>query len=134
MGLLSKLADATRAKWNELERMRIGDKPLAELTDAELEAELQRRRRKRGYAPGRGASASSRGGRAPGWKVRQWYRSLELEPGASRDAVEEAYARLSKKYDPERYDDDAEKRRVAVKLLAGLGEAYYGLRDHFEAE
>lgn len=137
MGVLSKLADATRAKWDELKRMRIGDKPLSELTDAELEEELARRRRARGYSADRGASAPARrssesGGGAPGWKVRQWYRNLELKPGASRAEVEDAYAKLMKRYDPDQYEDDEEKRRAAIRLVAGLGEAYYGLVDHFD--
>jgi DnaJ-domain-containing protein 1 len=106
--------------------MRIGDKPLSELTDAELQEELQRRRRRRGYSPERSSARA-----APGWKVRQWYRNLELKPGASRAEVEEAYERLSQKYDPDRYDDE-DKRRAAIKLVAGLGEAYYGLLDHFD--
>ena len=135
MGLSSKVAAALRDKLDELGRMRIGNKPLGELTDAELRDELERRRRRRGYAapePERGEAERAPDARpAPGWKVRQWYRNLELRPGASREEVEEAYRRLLRKYDPDRYED-GEKRRAAVKLAAGLGEAYYGLIDHFE--
>ena len=143
MGVLSKLADATRATIDEIRdrRMaRIGDKPLKELSDAELERELRRRRRARGHSGGAGAGraegareqegrrGASRG--TPGWKVRQWYRDLELEPGASLAAVEEAYERLLARYDPDKHADDPEKHRAAVKLAAGLGESYYALRDH----
>ena len=65
--------------------------------------------------------------------MRQWYRDLELEPKSSREQVEEAYQRLMKKYDPDKYDD-AEKRRAAVRLVVGLREAYDGLiEQHFEA-
>lgn len=135
MGVLSRLADATRAKWDELKRMRIGDKALSELSDAELQEELQRRRRRRGYSPPRAEERDpgEQNPPPPRWKVRQWYRNLELRPGASRAEVEEAYQRMSAKYDPDRYDDD-EKRRAAIKLMAGLGEAYYGLLDHLERE
>ncbi|MBX3274785.1 MAG: J domain-containing protein [Sandaracinaceae bacterium] len=122
--------------------MRIGDKPLKDLSDRELEEELRRRRRARGQPVGAEPAARTerareaaprrapprREGRHPGWKVRQWYRNLELAPGASRDEVEVAYVRLSEKYHPDRHPDP-EKRRVATQLAAGLREAYRGLLE-----
>jgi len=122
--------------------MRINDKPLAELSDAELEAELERRRRARGLGggggtrrrtPGTRRGVRRRSGRHPGWKVRQWYRNLELEPGASRDEVELAYVRLSEKYHPDRHDTD-DKKRLARQLAAGLREAYRGILESLEDE
>ena len=130
--------------------MRIGDKPLKDLSDRELEAELERRRRARGFSGGavdtpvprkrsdrrkerdrdRRAARRGRGG-VPGWKIRQWYRNLELEPGASRDEVELAYVRLSEKYHPDR-QSDADKKELATQLLGGLREAYRGLLETFE--
>ena len=122
---------------------RIGGKALRDLTDAELEAELERRRRARGYS-GRDTSRRSTparrrpDGTLPGWKVREnlrnWYRALELEEGASLDDVEASYRRLLERYDPDRHRDDPEKFRDATKLAVALGEAYYGLRDHLRAE
>lgn len=123
--------------------MRINDKPLAALTDAELEAELERRRKARGATGGGGATrrrapgtrrgARRRSGRHPGWKVRQWYRNLELKPGASRDEVELAYVRLSEKYHPDRHETD-DKKRLARQLAAGLREAYRGILESLEDE
>ena len=121
--------------------MRIGDKPLKDLSDRELEEELRRRRRARGQPAGAEPARTERAlepatrrapprgaGRHPGRKVRQWYRNLELAPGASRDEVEVAYVRLSEKYHPDRHPDP-EKRRLATQLAAGLREAYRGLLE-----
>jgi DnaJ-domain-containing protein 1 len=142
---MRKLADSARAKLrgrSEGNVQGIRGKKLCELSDAELEEELQRRRRERGFsAPSEGAASRKRApgadrkktGGPPGWKVRQWFRDLELEPGASRAEVEEAYERLLAKYDPDKYSGDAEKHRAAVRLVVGLRHAYDGLRDHFDA-
>lgn len=122
--------------------MRIGDKALRDLTDRELERELQRRRRGRGQSPGTfkrseepvrasRRSSSRRGKGPPGWKVRQWYRNLEIDDGASRDEVELAYVRLSEKYHPDRHDDP-NKKRLAIQLAGGLREAYRELISTFQ--
>ena len=147
MGVMRKLADSARAKLRGLSEgnvQGIRGKKLAELSDAELEEELQRRRRQRGASGGTEAtkatkaksppraSGQTRAARPPGWKVRQWFRDLELEPGASEADVERAYQRLLAKYDPDKYSGDAEKHRAAVRLVVGLREAYDGLRDHFD--
>ena len=69
--------------------------------------------------------------RTPGWKVRQYYRNLELRPGASRDEVELAYVRLTEKFHPDR-QTDPEKKKVATQLAGGLREAYRGIVDSLE--
>ena len=119
---------------------RIGQKALSELSDAELRVELERRRRARGTAVGsshsqRTPSSPRRDdGSIPGWKVREdhrkWYRALELEDGATVQEVEASYQRLLARYDPDRHREDPARFRDATKLAVGLGEAYYGLRDH----
>ncbi len=109
--------------------MGIDGRRLAELSDEELELELRRRRSKRGFSgPADDALPRGRGGRkTPGWKVRQWYRNLELEPGAPRQDVEEAYRRLEERYAPARHAEDPERHRAARQLVAGLREAYLGI-------
>ena len=124
-------------------KIRIGNKPLDELSDRELDEELRRRREARGYAPDpeaprrggrRGTSPRRRGGRGtPGWKLRQWYRNLELEKGASRDEIELAYVRLSEKYHPDR-QDDPDRKDLARQLAGGLREAYRGILASLEEE
>ncbi|MGE0787966.1 MAG: DnaJ domain-containing protein [Sandaracinaceae bacterium] len=112
----------------------LADKPLSAWSDAELDAELKRRRSRRGQlltdpvGPDRGRAAG-----APAWKVRQWYRNLELEPGASREDVDEAYARLTARYSPDKHADDPEKHRAAQRLIAGLEEAYFGIVRSLDA-
>jgi DnaJ-domain-containing protein 1 len=132
VGVLRKLADATRSiprrLWNT---MGIGDKPLAEMTDEELEAELVRRRRQRGSKIG---SSPPPRGESPRLaaavkrvQVRQWYANLELSPGAPIEQIEARYRELVKKYDPEKHANDPEKHRAATRLMDALGEAYRGL-------
>ena len=136
MGVLKRIADSIgdtiRNRGGSSKDMSIDGTKLSELSDEELERELRRRRAKRGYSgPSEDRLPSSRrsrrGGRTPGWKVRQWYRNLELEPGAPREDVEDAYKRLNERYSPERHADDPEKHRAARQLVAGLREAYLGI-------
>lgn len=114
--------------------LRIAGKSLSELTDHELEAELQRRRRARGQSateprttgepPSRLAAAVRRS------NVKQWYANLELKPGATRADVEAAYQRLVARYHPEKHRGHPERYRDAVRLTEGLTEAYHGLLEH----
>ena len=136
MGVMRRIADAARTTWER--RMRIGEKPLSELTDKELEAELVRRRRMR--ASGRGvtssedASPEARRAKAAVERanVRQWYANLELAPGATIADVKAAYERLMKRYDPAKHARDPDKHRAATDLARGLREAYEGLLAHLE--
>lgn len=139
MGVLRRIADAARGGLERLENRkmaRIGDKPLSELTDRELEAELMRRRRLRGA--GRGAPASEAQGEPASRmsaavrraNVKQWYANLELAPGASVDDVKAQYAILMARYDPEKHAGNPEKHRAALALTRGLTEAYHGLLEH----
>ena len=135
MGVMRRIADAARTTWER--RMRIGEKPLSELTDKELEAELVRRRRMRGRGVATSAEASSAeasGARAAVQRanVRQWYANLELAPGATLADVKAAYERLMKRYDPAKHARDPGKHRAATDLARGLREAYEGLLAHLE--
>lgn len=109
---------------------RIDPKTLRKMSDAELEAEARRRRRERAQ----GASRRSSAGSERRWldeteaaQVLQWYANLELAPGARLDDIEEAYARLSRSYHPDRHRDDPERRKAAETLLARLTAAREGL-------
>jgi hypothetical protein len=88
------------------------DKPLAELTDAELSAELAARR-------------ARRGGVIP---TAKHYASLELQEGASLDDIEKAYRRLRAKYEPFVTAADKERSQAAQSLLDALRTAYDALR------
>lgn len=103
------------------------DKPLAELTDAELSAELARRRKLRG-----GVSPDELAIAAPGagGGLAKHYASLELEEGAPLAAVEAAYARLRAKYQPFVTAGDRERSDAARRLLEGLRHAYEALKSY----
>lgn len=123
--------------------------PLPELTDAELLAEVERRRRSRGGAapasdpeqqsstqaspaPRAGETLRARSGsgiRRPR-QVRQWLANLELEEDASLQDVEAAFARLNQRYAPAAQHTDAKQRSTAQLLLDALRSAYEGLRQH----
>jgi DnaJ-domain-containing protein 1 len=112
--------------------------PLAALDDRELLDEVRRRRERR--AGGRSATSPrpAAGERAAGppasaSQVRQWYANLELSPGANAAAVETAYARLIRRYDPDRHRNDPAKHRAALELTRSLTRAYRGLAAHLGA-
>ena len=98
------------------DRRPLPDKPLSELSDAELSAELTERRR------GRGAVDLALTAHA------KHYASLELAEGAPIEAVEQAYERLRAKYEPFITGGDAERSQAAKRLLDALRTAYDALR------
>ena len=147
MAVLERFAELARDTWMNLAERRYGlsQKPLSELTDAELEEELLRRRReraaKRGSASTAGASAagaSAAGASAAGPRSRspeeqqlhQYYANLELAPGASLDAVRRAYRELMSRYHPDKHLGDPERHKAATELAQSLTRAYTALVTH----
>ena len=126
-------------------------KPLADLSDRELEEEVQRRRRlraaaKRPEAPiteterraldrfERGEARGSGGDSDMAAAVERadyvkHYSALELRPGATLAQVEKAYRELVAKYDPAKHARDPEKHRAATQLVAELTRAREVLAD-----
>lgn len=127
-------------------------KALAEMSDRELDEELQRRRRLR--AAKKTASSQSpiteqdrralavferqMTGSSPESKsdmaaaveradLAKHYAALELKPGATLAQVEKAYRDLLAKYDPGRHAGNPEKHRAATQLVAELTRAYQAL-------
>ena len=138
MGVLSRIGRATRASLSDLRKRSFGraDKPLSELSDAELEAELIRRRRAR--AQGRSAADAAGLGRRDGApsprrkQLLQYYANLELDPGASLADIKAAYRELMKRYHPDKHARDDAKHRAATELAQQLTTAYVGLLEHLE--
>lgn len=115
--------------------VRIGNKPLRELTDRELEEELARRRRARGGTVAEPTGETPRLAAAVRRaQVKQWFVNLELQPGATLEDVKAAYGRLIAKYHPDKHAGDPEKHRAATKLAHGLTEAYHGLVEYLSEE
>ncbi|MBK6808145.1 MAG: hypothetical protein IPG81_04435 [Sandaracinaceae bacterium] len=135
---------------------------MAELTDAELEAEAALRRKARERQASRAgapsaASAAGAGATSPVAKasvantpqgaldplppgrvllrreLEQYLANLELQPGATLDAVREQYFKLRERYDPKKQASD-EKRQVAQSLVDRLMRAYEAVTAHYEAK
>lgn len=114
---------------------------LDELTDQQLEAELERRSRMRAAArdkinaPPRSTSqaprpetsrASSPPPRrpAPVDEIRRAYAALEVPPGSDFETVRKSYRALMRKYHPDRHTSSPEKVKAATELAQKLTEAY----------
>jgi DnaJ-domain-containing protein 1 len=73
-----------------------------------------------------GGPASSRPRSSEADRLR-WYRTLELEPGASMEEIRRSYRRLLKQYHPDRFAKDPEKYKVATEVTRNITAAYDGL-------
>jgi hypothetical protein len=63
--------------------------------------------------------------------VFEWYRILEVRPGASADEIKEAYLDLVKVWHPDRLQDEHPRlRHKAEEKLKQLNLAYTGLAEH----
>lgn len=127
---------------------------VAELSDAELENEAALRRKARARLPqlqgaasgasaavvpsGAGTMVGPVGALPPGRvllrrELEQYLANLELQPGATLDAVREQYFKLRERYDPKKQASD-EKRKVAQSLVDRLMRAYEAVSAHYEAK
>lgn len=64
----------------------------------------------------------------------RWYRTLELEPGASLEEIRRSYRRLLKQYHPDRFAKDPEKYKVATEVTRNITTAYDGLTALLERQ
>jgi hypothetical protein len=116
---------------------------LEDLSDAELEAEIERRRlereleeRARRNASARTASGAPRGsagGRPwspPGDPIAKAYAALEVPPGSNFETVRKAYRNLMRKYHPDRHTTTPEKQKAANELAQKLTASYDILEKH----
>jgi DnaJ-domain-containing protein 1 len=81
----------------------------------------------RAYEEARTRTGVDPGGVGHELERRKWYRTLELEPGATADDVRKAYRRLLKQYHPDRHTSDPAKYAAATELTRRLTAAYDGL-------
>ena len=95
------------------------------------------RRMKAQAGAGGGASSSSssshgRPGRssAADVQVTEWYRVLDLSPGADLAAIKSAYRKMMRKYHPDLHTADPRKQKAATELSMRVTNAYNGLRQH----
>ena len=118
----AKLDSATLARW----------------TDAELDAELARRRLLRAKKAGAAPEAGGRVERAlaaieKDKEIAQAYANLELPTGAPIDDVEKKYKELSARYAPEKHASDPGKVELAKELRAQLTRAYERLTAYLRS-
>jgi len=152
--LLDRAAEAERVPDHDPDEDLYRRFSLDELTDQELEAEIDRRYRAR-QAQARGAGAPAAGSRstgaAPGAKsadtsgpgssratggshtqgkhspedeLRRAYAALEVPFGADFATVRKSYRALMRKYHPDRHTGSPEKQKSATELAQKLSAAY----------
>lgn len=112
---------------------------LDQLTDAQLEAEIERRQKARATAAkGRATSATGTGSPRPnpkpsppasgsaraGDEVAAAYAALEVPPGSNFETVRRAYRQMMRKYHPDHHTRSPDKQKAAHELTQKLTESY----------
>ena len=92
-----------------------------------------------GSSSSHGSSGSSGGGsaRAPRSgsteaQLAEWYRVLDLGPGADMSQIKSAYRQLMRKYHPDMHAGNPHKQKAATELSMRVTAAYNGLVTHLE--
>ncbi|MCC7536979.1 MAG: DnaJ domain-containing protein [Deltaproteobacteria bacterium] len=151
MGIFKRLGDVARSNIEDLKDRIRGEKdadggetskPLGEMTDAELDAEIERRRRGRGGSkqppseqetlPGRPAPQPAKPRTGAEASLARAYANLELPEGASLERVKTAYRSLMERYHPDNHIDDPDAHAAALKLAQSLTKAYADLLAHLD--
>lgn len=57
-------------------------------------------------------------------KEAEYYANLELKPGSGFAEIKAAYKELIKKYHPDKFSHDEERRKIAETITTRLNEAY----------
>ncbi len=88
---------------------------------------------------GSSSSSSSGGGSArkprPGSteaQVLEWYKVLDLQPGADMAAIKSSYRQLMRKYHPDMHAGNPSKTKAANELSMRVTTAYNGLVSHLD--
>jgi DnaJ-domain-containing protein 1 len=86
------------------------------------------------YTPGSGSGSTGRPPR-PGSadaQLAEWYRVLDLGPGADLAQIKTAYRQLMRKYHPDMHAGNPQKQKAATELSMRVTTAYNGLVAHVE--
>jgi len=154
MSIGKRLIDLARAELNSLldraarsdddddyrPRRRAGSGEFAGMSDEELAAEIERRRRTReevedAVRRGRPRPSSSAPPRTPRTAagddaIRKAYAALEVPAGSDFETVRKSYRRLMRKYHPDLHAGTPDKSRAATDLTQRLTQAYKTLEKH----
>lgn len=139
----SDAARAQRARLADERGRKIGQERAQRAARDKAAADEAFRRMKDQAARGGGFAGGARtstggatsGGRpprpgSPDAQVAEWYRVLDLAPGADLPAVKSAYRKLMRKYHPDLFTGDAKKQKAATEISMRVTNAYNGLRQH----
>ncbi len=90
-------------------------------------------------APSTGSSGSTGSARAPRpgsaeAKLAEWYRVLDLSPGAELPQIKSAYRQLMRKYHPDMHAGNPQRQKAATELSVRVTAAYNGLLAHLETK
>jgi DnaJ-domain-containing protein 1 len=155
--LLDRAAEAERVPLGDPDEDLYRRFSLDELTDKELEAEIERRHRAR-QAQARGAGSTTAGKTTPGAKpnnkpddkpgsarasssaqarkptpedeLRRAYAALEVPFGADFATVRKSYRALMRKYHPDRHTGSTDKQKAATEVAQKLSAAYQLIEQH----
>jgi DnaJ-domain-containing protein 1 len=67
-------------------------------------------------------------------QVAEWYKTLNLSPGADLAEVKSAYRQLMRKYHPDMHAGNPQKQKAANELSMRVTTAYNGLQTHLASE
>lgn len=59
--------------------------------------------------------------------ILKYYSALELAPGAGKEEIKKSWKKLMRKYHPDLFHTDPERRKLAAELSARLTQAYQEL-------
>ena len=86
------------------------------------------------------SSSSSTGGARPprpgsqDAQVAEWYRQLDLSPGADMAQIKTSYRQLMRKYHPDMHAGNPQRQKAATELSMRVTAAYNGLVAHLESK
>src|SRR5690606_21283426 len=81
------------------------------------------------------SSSGSRRAPRPGSadaQIAEWYRQLDLQPGADMAQIKTAYRQLMRKYHPDMHAGNPQRQKAATELSMRVTAAYNGLVAHLE--
>ena len=82
-------------------------------------------------ASGHSTSRPPRPGSADA-QLAEWYRVLDLQPGADMAQIKTSYRQLMRKYHPDMHAGSPQKQKAATELSVRVTSAYNGLVAHLE--
>lgn len=81
--------------------------------------------------PGSGGRWQRPGGGDP--RLAEWYKVLDLQPGADLAQIKSSYRQLMRKYHPDMHAGNPQKQKAATELSMRVTTAYNGLLAHLES-